>query len=98
MAATSLSGETFASSNSMRACALSKLTSARLTPGSLSKAVATETGQALQTIPFTSMTATFGAAAEIDAAARSERDASNPSSIRRLMPLLLRASYMPAAT
>jgi len=53
MAATSLSAETFASSNSTRASAFSRLTSAFVTPGSLSKAVATEIGQELQTIPLT---------------------------------------------
>ncbi len=46
----------------MRAVAFSRLTSARVTPGSLSKAVATEAGQALQTIPLTSIVASFGAA------------------------------------
>lgn len=70
MAATSLSGEVFASSNSTRAWAFSRLTSARLTPGSLSKAVATETGQTLQTMPLTSIVATFGAASATVATSR----------------------------
>lgn len=42
IAATSLSDDVFASSNSTRACAFSRLTSTFFTPGSLSKAAATE--------------------------------------------------------
>ncbi len=83
IAATSLSGEVFASSNSTRAWVFSRLTSARLTPGSLSKAVATETGQELQTIPFTSIVATFGAASPTVAAA--SRPSSRSDAIARVL-------------
>lgn len=73
MAATSLSAEILLSSNSTRAEVCSRLTSARFTPGSLSKAVAAETGQALQTIPLTWIVATFGAAWAMRAVASDER-------------------------
>jgi hypothetical protein len=89
----------FASSNSMRAWAFSRLTSARLTPGSLSKAVATETGQALQTIPFTSIVATFGAASAT--AADASRPSNRSDAVVRAMRRFIDASaarglHMPA--
>lgn len=46
MAAASWAAEILPSSNSTRASAFSRLTSARTTPGSLSKAALTEIGQA----------------------------------------------------
>ena len=101
MAATSLSGEILASSNSTRASALSRLTSARVTPGSLSKAVLTEMGQALQTIPFTSMTATWGAAASGIAIVSIDTSRSIPSTlVDRLIASLLVgvARHIPART
>lgn len=90
IAATSLSGDVLVSSNSTRARALSRLTSARVTPGSLSKAVATEMGQELQTIPFTSMVATFGAASATVAAA--SRPRSRSDAIARVTRRLIDAS------
>ncbi len=99
MAAASLSAEILLSSNSTRASAFSRLTSAFLTPGSLSKAVATETGQELQTIPFTSIVATFGAASATVAAASRPRSRSDAIArvIRRLIDAsTARGPHMPA--
>ena len=100
MAATSLSDEVFVSSNSTRACAFSRLTSTFFTPGSLSKAAATEAGQELQTMPLTSIVATLDAACAVIADptnARRETTARAKYRIPR-MGLLLSTDYMPAAT
>ena len=96
--ATSLSDEVFASSNSTRAWAFSKLTSTFFTPGSLSKAAATEAWQELQTIPFTSMVATLAAACAVmpDAKkARTTRGAIRKHASR--IDVLPSHAYMPAA-
>lgn len=97
--ATSLSEEIFASSNSTRACAFSRLTSTFFTPGSLSKAAATEAWQALQTIPFTSMVATLDAACAVTADATKARRTRSPKlrDLVRRMDLLPSTGYMPAA-
>lgn len=99
IAATSFSGDVLASSNSTRARALSRLTSARVTPGSLSKAVATEMGQDWHTIPFTSIVATFGTASAPVAAAsrpRSESDAIARATRRLIDASVARRPHMPA--
>lgn len=83
MIATILSVVVFASSNSTSACALSRLTSTLLTPGSLSKAAATEACQELQTIPLTSMVAILGAACAVTAATTTEMSTSKANRRRR---------------
>ncbi len=102
MAATSLSAVIVLSSNSTRARAFCRLTSALFTPGSLSKAVATETGQALHTIPFTSIIATFGAAFATDSQASSPSTDSAESAatigILELRIVSFLRPYMPART
>lgn len=75
----------------------SRLTSTFFTPGSLSKAAATEAGQALQTIPLTSMVATRGAASVVIADVRNARNSTIPKAAHRLprMDLLPATGYMP---
>lgn len=93
MTATSLSEEIFASSNSTRACAFSRLTSTFFTPGSLPKAAATEACQELQAMPLTSMVTTLDADSAVIANA-------NRASSPRLMIRMVRlpfTGYMPAA-
>ena len=73
IADTNFSGVCFVSSYATRACRVSSCTSARVTPGSLSKAAVIEAGQPLQTMPCTPMTAVFGAASTTPAASASSR-------------------------
>ncbi len=101
MAAVSCSAEILPSSNSTRASAFSRLTSARVTPGSLSKAVLTETGQALQTIPLTSRMATWGAPKAGIAIASIDASVSVATRILDrviLNSLCILAPYIPART
>ena len=84
MRAIILSGVVFASSNSTRACAFSRLTSTFLTPGSLSKAAATLASQELQTMPLTSMVAILAAACAVIAATKTAKKTRTPNAGHRI--------------
>ena len=86
------------SSNSTRASERSRLTAARLTPRSLSKAAVIEACQPLHTIPWTSMTAVLGAAATMLATSASSSVLSTSAMIARHIVDFVGTGHIPART
>ena len=96
MAWTRRSVVVFESSKSTRASPCSRLTATRFTPGSLSKAAVIEACQPLHTIPWTSITAVFGAASTTPATSASSTVLSTSALIPCHFVDLLGTGHIPA--